>query len=76
MLKKLEAKGFIRRERSTEDERVLNVDLTEEGERLREKALSIPAKMRECFGLNDEECAALYKLVYKLLGNVAKCDKK
>ncbi len=75
VLKKLESKGFLSRGRSSEDERGLNVVLTEEGERLREKVRDIPGKMRELFGLSDEECAGLYKLVYKLLGNVAKCDK-
>ena len=74
VLKKLENKGFLRRERSTDDERVLNVGLTEEGERLKEKAVCIPAKMRECFGLSDSECEQLYSLVYKLLGNITKCD--
>ena len=45
VLKKLESKGYINRERSNEDERNLVVSITKEGEDLRDKAISIPSKM-------------------------------
>ena len=38
VLKSLESKGLITRKRSTEDERVLMVEITEQGEKLKEKA--------------------------------------
>ena len=40
LLKKLEAKGFINRVRSTEDERNLNITITKAGEKLKEQALA------------------------------------
>ncbi|EJC80579.1 transcriptional regulator [Rhizobium leguminosarum bv. trifolii WSM2297] len=42
LLKRLESTGYVRRERSREDERVVVLRLTEEGKRLKEKAVGIP----------------------------------
>lgn len=70
VLKKLESKGYITRERSSEDERNLVVSITEEGMALREKALSIPDAMGSCVKLTAEEAGVLYKLLYKIIGNV------
>lgn len=68
VLKSLEAKGFVRRYRSTEDERVLLVEVTEEGEKLRDEALSVPEHVGSCVRLDAGEAQALYGLLYKLLG--------
>ena len=67
VLKSLEAKGYVERHRSTEDERVLLVNITTEGEALREKAVDIPVEMGKCSSLSPEEAAELYRLLYKLL---------
>lgn len=67
LLKKMEAKGLIRRKRSTEDERSLIVSLTPAGEDLREQAVDIPEKMGQCLALSKDEIQALYKLLYKIL---------
>ena len=68
VLKKLEQKGWVKRSRTKEDERVLNVTLTENGEALKEKAVQIPERMGECMKLEPEEAEILYKTLYKLLG--------
>ena len=70
VLKSLEAKGYLRRYRSEEDERVLNVELTEAGWALRDEALSVPAKVGACVKLSPEEAAQLYGLLYKVLGGL------
>ena len=67
LLKKLEAKGLITRVRSTEDERNLNVTITEEGEALKERAVEIPAKIVAYTDLSMEEAKTLYRLLYKIL---------
>jgi DNA-binding MarR family transcriptional regulator len=67
LLKKLENKGYVTRNRSKEDERSINVTITPEGEALREKALDVPVGMGECVKLTKEEAEPLYKLLYKLL---------
>lgn len=69
LLKGLEAKGFITRTRSEEDERTVMVEPTlYGGEILREKASPIPAAVGGCVELSPEEAAELYRLLYKLLG--------
>ena len=70
VLKKLESKGYITRVRSSEDERNLVVSITDEGMALRDKALSIPDAMGSCVQLTAEEAGVLYKLLYKIIGNV------
>lgn len=67
LLKRLEAKGFVRRERSSEDERAVNISITEAGETLKEKAMEIPVQMGKCMPLSPEEAGTLYTLLYKLL---------
>ena len=70
VLKSLEAKGYVRRYRSTEDERVLLVEVTEAGRALRDEALSVPAQMACHVVLSPEESLTLYKLLYKLLSAI------
>ena len=72
LLKKLESKGYITRNRSEQDERNLIVTLTDEGEVLRDRALDIPAKMGECLALSKEETVTLYQILYKVLHNIEK----
>lgn len=69
LLKSLEAKGFVTRTRSESDERIVLVRLTDAGLALQEKALSVPAGMRSCMRLTENEAATLYKLLYKLLAD-------
>ena len=75
LLKKLESKGFIERVRSKSDERNLIITLTKDGEKLKEKAVLIPEKMRKCLNLSLEESEALHSLIYKVLLNIEKNDK-
>ena len=67
LLKKLEAKGYIRRTREQSDERCLSVSLTAEGESLKRKAASVPKSMASCVNLSDAEAKTLYTLLYKVL---------
>ena len=69
VLKKLESKGYITRERSEKDERNLIVTISIEGEALKKQALCVPTRMSACVGLSPEEAMTLYGLLYKLLGN-------
>ena len=70
VLKSLEAKGFVKRYRSTEDERVLIVEITSKGEALRDKAVSVPAEVSKCIRLEQGEAIKLYELLYKVLRGV------
>nr|WP_236993818.1 MarR family transcriptional regulator [Methanomassiliicoccus luminyensis] len=75
LLKRLEAKGLVQRERSKEDERAVNITITEMGEKLKEKAKTIPAQMGKCIPLSLEEAETLYALLYKLLGRMDRGDE-
>lgn len=73
VLKSLEAKGFVKRYRSAADERVLLVELTEEGAALKEKALEVPSLMSSCIPLSPEEKAQLHGLLSKILVGLEDC---
>ena len=70
LLKTMEKKGWVERRRSKEDERVLIVTVTDAGEALKKKAVCIPEQMAGCVHLEPEEAAQLYRLLYKILGNL------
>ena len=74
VLKKLERKGFITRQRSTADERNLVVTITEAGEALKEKAVTVPAEIAKCSSIEPEDAAMLYRILYKMLGKKASCE--
>lgn len=67
VLKTLEKKGWVKRTRSKEDERVLDVTLTKQGENIKDKALEVPEKMSQCVKLEPEEALILYKTLHKIL---------
>lgn len=67
VLKKLEEKGLVSRERSKKDERTLIVTITEAGEALKEKAVNIPKQLMNCVKLDIDDSQKLYELLYRLL---------
>ncbi len=68
VLKSLEQKGCVRRYRSPEDERVLLVELTENGRQLREACADIPYKVGCSFDLSAQDAQTLHRLLYQILG--------
>ena len=70
LLKRLESKGYVNRTRSEEDERVVVIHITKEGELLKERAVEIPEKIVNCLQLSSEDAKLLYKLLYKLIGSM------
>lgn len=67
MLKKMERAGWVSRQRSATDERVVVVSITECGEALRERVAEVPARMAQCVGLEADDAKQLYLLLNKLL---------
>ena len=67
VLKKLEAKGYITRSRSKQDERNLVVSITAAGQDLKDEAVKIPAQMAGCINLEQEEAMTLLRLLTKML---------
>lgn len=54
LLKRLESAGFVRRQRSTTDERRVDITLTDKGRALEERAACIPARLLD----SDDSAAA------------------
>ena len=74
VIKKLEAKGYITKNRSKDDERNVIVEITAEGDKLRDRAVKIPSMMGGCVNISEKEGAELYKTLYKILGNFDELD--
>lgn len=70
LLKRLEEKGYVTRQRSTRDERDLIVTITENGEALKEKAVTVPERLHECIEMDPKKAQALYDLLYELIGKL------
>lgn len=67
VLKRLEQKKLITRQRDVRDERSLIVTLTDEGIKLREKAVEVPYKMAGCVTLDEKDAKDLYRILHKML---------
>lgn len=67
LLKKLEAKGLVSRVRSSEDERNLNINVTEKGEKLKEQALEIPQCILQGTKMSETEKEIFYAVLTKIL---------
>lgn len=59
LVKRLEAQGRVARARRSDDERVLDIDLTDEGRALRAAALEVPGKIMARVGVDADALAAL-----------------
>lgn len=70
VVKTLEEKGLITKERSGDDARNLIVTITEKGTALKDEAVKIPEKMGACVAIDAGEAQQLYMLLYKLLGQL------
>ena len=70
LLKRLESRGYITRTRSEVDERSVIIALTDEGRKLRERALSVPKSLGGCIHLEKEEATQLKQLLEKLLATL------
>ncbi|WP_405163375.1 MarR family transcriptional regulator [Nocardia sp. NBC_01499] len=66
LLKRLEAAGLVRRRRAADDERRVDIELTERGRELRAEARGIPAEMAEACGLSVDEFLALRATLRRL----------
>lgn len=67
LLKRLDAKGLITRTRCTNDERVRNICVTEQGLKLRELAASVPQQMQCQTGMDYAQLAAIKQNCDQLL---------
>lgn len=67
LLKRLEALGYVTRQRSAGDERLMAITLTESGRSLRAYAETIPATMMERLGMSPNELRELHRAMSSLI---------
>ena len=70
LLKRLEAHGIVRRERSASDERSVLITLTEQGTALQDRARSVPGLAGNATAMERAELDQLLGLLRKLTANV------
>lgn len=70
VLKKIEEKGLLSRQRSGDDERNLIVSISEAGDTLKHRAAHVPQSLASCVKLDADEARELYRLLYKFLGSL------
>jgi DNA-binding MarR family transcriptional regulator len=67
LLKRLEAIGYVTRRRSTADERLLTVELTDKGRELRAEAEKIPYRVVEKLGMEVSELEQLHTALSRVI---------
>ena len=67
LLKKLENKGYITRNKDKKDERNLIISITKLGEDLKKKEVNVPIELAKEIDLSQKEAENLYKILYKIL---------
>lgn len=70
LLKRLEVEGLLSRTRSKEDERVVIVQLTEQGRALRSRAESVPHSISVASGKDPQDLQALQAQLLELRRNL------
>lgn len=70
LLRKLENKGYITRNKDPEDNRNLIVTITNKGKRLETKAVDFPMMLDEKSRLTCEEKQVLRKILYKIIDTI------
>jgi len=76
LLKRMETYGLLTRKRSLEDERVVDIHITEKGEKLQKEAEAIPPAIKKALETNDEELVQLRDKLKKLLKITGTCNDK
>jgi len=71
LLKRLEAMGHVTRQRDKQDERVVRVNITGKGRKVREKALDYREELVKKMGLNATDFRNLREQLVKLRDNLS-----
>ena len=74
LVKRLEAAGLVTRARRVDDERTLDIALTERGAALRAQALSVPGAMAERLGIDRAQLQQLHELMSTLIEAVDRAE--
>lgn len=67
LLKRLESAGLVSRRRSTRDERLLVVAVTEAGRTLRQRALAVPPTMLSRLGMSEDDLHTTNDVLHRII---------
>ena len=67
LLKKLEQKGYIKKNKNNKDERNQVIEITKKGKALKQDAMKVPVEMGKCLSLQEEDAKSLYQILHKIL---------
>ncbi len=67
LLKKLEVRGLLTRQRSSADGRRVDVALTDAGQAMKEEARKVPLAMGQCLDIEPGDAAELVRILRKVL---------
>lgn len=70
LLRRMESHDLVSRQRSTTDERFVEVGLTERGDALRTHATTLHCDMKDAMGLGDDGLVALQQVLRALTSSV------
>jgi len=70
LLKRLEGKELIIRQRSSIDERIVEIFLTEKGKALQATATCVPLQMLDTINLSTDEILQLRQIINKILNTI------
>lgn len=70
LIRRLETLGFVRRQRSDEDERVVHVHVSDAGWELESRTAPVRKQVEASTGLSDEEFATLREILHQLRATV------
>ena len=76
LLKRLEANGLIERRRRGDDERNVDIVLTDAGRDLREQALAIPPAVVEALGVDWDDLLELHSVLTKVNAAALRAEHK
>ncbi|MEZ0487275.1 MarR family winged helix-turn-helix transcriptional regulator [Fibrella aquatica] len=76
LLKRLEQKSLITRQRNPADERQVTILLTEAGRNLKELATDIPAQLQENLHMDDQQAVILHQQLVTLLDQISTINKQ
>jgi DNA-binding MarR family transcriptional regulator len=74
LLKRMEASGWLRRERAADDERRVLVSLTTEGRALRQKARGVPLQLAQATRCDVSELASLTQRLQQMRSQLLGAD--
>lgn len=67
LLQKLEKKNYIKISKDKKDARNIVISITEEGRKLKEKAVNVPPSIASTVNLSVEDSKKLYEILYRYL---------